>query len=44
METADFRSKASKAQDESGTIYSARKEMQSEPDRSMIDGWAQQPI
>lgn len=39
---ADFRGRASKAQDESETIYSARKEMHSEPDRSMINGHSSQ--
>lgn len=38
----DFSGRASKAQDESGTIYSARKEMHSEPDRSMINGYNSQ--
>lgn len=39
---ADFRGRASKAQDESGTIYSARNEMHREPDRSMINGYSSQ--
>lgn len=39
VEMADFRSRASKAQ-ESGRIYSAEKEMHSEPNRTMINGVA----
>lgn len=42
VEMTDFRGRASKAQDESGTIYSAGKEMHSEPDRTMMNGCSSQ--
>ena len=41
VEMADFKSRASKAQ-QSGGIYSAGKEMHSEPNRTMINGCSSQ--